>query len=302
MVLLLLYWHVVHGVSFILCTCGSSHLFHAVSTATQPPNQNNSTYLHYLSRLRKVRCDSVRPMCKNCTRRADPCEYDIVPKRRGPDRRPGSRHRLYRKKPEDVTPPKPLGKSTKKTTIGQHELQGPHRTIGKRGGFNAPVTNVPNAVERFPSSSSASTPNGLAPQLQVQHQSPLACDDRALDATLRTVGFESLESLLSLRHEVPATAPGISVPVGLGRHQRTSLTPWQTPETVTYPTDTGNHIFEHLDPEAYIPRGPSASFHKQTWWDSLLSLYSNDPPQSAVNVYRDLNFLWVLSQVLQNAG
>jgi hypothetical protein len=281
----------------------SSHLFHAVSTATQSPNRTNSMYLHYLSRLRKVRCDSVRPMCKNCVRRADPCEYDIVPKRRGPDRRPGSRHRLYRKKPEDVTPPKRLGKSTKETTFGQHELQGPHRTTGKRGDFDAAGTNVPNAVEMFPSSSSTRTPNGLAPQLQVQHQSPLACDDRSLDATLRAVGFESLESLLSLRHEVLPTAPGINAPVGLGRHQRrTSLTPWQTPETGTYSTFIGDHIFELLDPEAYIPRGPSASFHKQTWWDSLLSLYSDDPSQSAVDVYRDLNFLWVLSQILQNAG
>jgi hypothetical protein len=236
-------------------------------------------------------------MCKNCTRRAELCEYDSVPKRRGPDKRPGNRHRLYRKKPEDVTSPKPLGKSTKETTIGQHELQGPHRTARKRGGFNTSVTKVTKVAERFPPSFSTSTPNGVAPRPQVQHQYPSACDDRDLDATLRAVGFESLESLLNLtRHEVPATAPNISATVGLGRHQRwrTNFTPWQTPEKAIYSASTVDHVFELLDPEAHIPRGPSASFHKQTWWDSLLSLYSEDPSQSAVNVYRDLNFLWVV--------
>lgn len=289
--LLLLYWHVVHGMSLILCTCDKTPEFSPVLAATQPPNNKNSIYL---SRLRKVRCDSVRPMCKNCTRRADLCEYDSVPKRRGPDKRPGSRHRLYRKKPEDATPLQRLGKSTKETPFGQHELQGPHRTTRKRGGFDTSVTKVTNDLEIFSSSSFTNTPNGFAPRLQVQHPNPSACDDQDLDATLRAVGFESLESLLSLtRHEVPATAPSISAP-GRPQRYRTSLTPWRTSETGIYSASTVDHIFQLFDPAAHIPRGPSASFHKQTWWDCLLSLYTEDPSQSAVNVYRDLNFLWVV--------
>ena len=47
-----------------------------------------------ISRSRKIRCDGARPMCFNCTHRATGrCEYDAVPKRRGPDRMPGSRQR-----------------------------------------------------------------------------------------------------------------------------------------------------------------------------------------------------------------
>jgi hypothetical protein len=42
----------------------------------------------------------------------------------------------------------------------------------------------------------------------------------------------------------------------------------------------------------YIPRGPSVSFYKQTWWDSLLPLYSPDPSQSTVRIYQDLQFLY----------
>lgn len=233
----------------------------------------------------------MRPICKNCTRRSEPCEYDVVPKRRGPDRQPGSRHRLYRKKPEYATPPKRLGKPTKEGTVGQHELQGPHRTARKRVGFRPSATNPPNAIERR--SPSTSTSNGVAPPPQIQHPSPPTCDDRDLDATLRTVGFESLESLLRLtEHEFPTDTSGIRSTIGLGvRQSWTALAPLQTPGTGIYSTATDDHLFEPLNPEAYIPRGPSALFHKQTWWDNLLSLYSEDPSQSVVYVYRDLNFL-----------
>ncbi|KAJ7092979.1 hypothetical protein B0H15DRAFT_1020996 [Mycena belliarum] len=46
-------------------------------------------------RARKIRCDSTRPHCANCARRADgpACAYDPAPKRRGPDKRPGTRQR-----------------------------------------------------------------------------------------------------------------------------------------------------------------------------------------------------------------
>ena len=51
------------------------------------------------SRARKIRCDSTRPGCDNCARRSSQCEYDAVPKRRGPDKRPGTRRRSCKKRP-----------------------------------------------------------------------------------------------------------------------------------------------------------------------------------------------------------
>ncbi|KAG8969379.1 hypothetical protein FRC03_003070 [Tulasnella sp. 419] len=44
-------------------------------------------------RSRKVRCDGTRPVCNTCARRNDQCVYDFAPKRRGPDRHPGTRQR-----------------------------------------------------------------------------------------------------------------------------------------------------------------------------------------------------------------
>ncbi|KZV67128.1 hypothetical protein PENSPDRAFT_62895 [Peniophora sp. CONT] len=49
-------------------------------------------------RARKIKCDSTRPECNNCLRRNNPCEYDAQPKRRGPDKRPGTRQRSCRKR------------------------------------------------------------------------------------------------------------------------------------------------------------------------------------------------------------
>ncbi|KAJ7589893.1 hypothetical protein C8J56DRAFT_936442 [Mycena floridula] len=56
-------------------------------------------------RNRKIRCDSTRPGCNNCARRGDICQYDATPKRRGPDKRPGTRHRSCKKRPIDGSAP-----------------------------------------------------------------------------------------------------------------------------------------------------------------------------------------------------
>ncbi|TFK70410.1 hypothetical protein BDN72DRAFT_545173 [Pluteus cervinus] len=51
-------------------------------------------------RTRKIRCDGAKPACHNCGRRSSSgdteCKYDAIPKRRGPDRLPGARHRTTR--------------------------------------------------------------------------------------------------------------------------------------------------------------------------------------------------------------
>ncbi|KAF7326119.1 Zn(2)-C6 fungal-type domain-containing protein [Mycena kentingensis (nom. inval.)] len=57
-------------------------------------------------RRRKVRCDSARPICSNCLKRKIPneCQYDAVPRRRGPDKNPGTRHRPCKKRSGDAAP------------------------------------------------------------------------------------------------------------------------------------------------------------------------------------------------------
>jgi len=73
-----------------------------------------------LSRSRKIRCDSTRPVCNNCVRRSNECEYDLVPKRRGPDKRPGTRQRSCKKRPADGSAPPP---PKRKRTISDRETE-----------------------------------------------------------------------------------------------------------------------------------------------------------------------------------
>ena len=72
------------------------------------------------SRARKIRCDSTRPGCDNCARRSSQCEYDAVPKRRGPDKRPGTRRRSCKKRPVDGEDTPTVRKRRRTETDDEH--------------------------------------------------------------------------------------------------------------------------------------------------------------------------------------
>jgi len=285
-------------------TCRQSLNCHSYTTYTASNTANiwNVTSLldvHPFSRSRKVRCDSSRPTCQNCTRREDPCEYDVVLKRRGPDKQPGTRHRLYKKRPEGVKPPpKRVRQPRRKDSLDsskQRELQGPQRT-GRRIPEVSPYREVRNGEERGIRPLSPSTT--VASQVTLpQRQAPIppVDDDIDVDMILRTVGLGSLDRLLRLMKDKASTAieetrdPGF---YDLYHHWITSSVSLdqERVSTVTiYPRADG--CFPEPVSETCIPRGPSSSFHKETWWDSLLSLYSDNSTQAALKVFQDLGFL-----------
>ncbi|KAF8444834.1 hypothetical protein L210DRAFT_3444273 [Boletus edulis BED1] len=89
----------------------------ALTTQPPPPRREGSNLVIACRqcRARKIRCDSTRPICHNCVRRSNECQYDAVPKRRGPDKRPGTRQRSCKKRPADGSAP-PLPPSKRKRT------------------------------------------------------------------------------------------------------------------------------------------------------------------------------------------
>ncbi|KAG8214094.1 hypothetical protein J3R82DRAFT_10852 [Butyriboletus roseoflavus] len=89
-------------------------------SATQPPRREGANLVIACRqcRARKIRCDSTRPICHNCVRRSNECQYDAVPKRRGPDKRPGTRQRSCKKRPADGSAP-PLPPSKRKRTASR---------------------------------------------------------------------------------------------------------------------------------------------------------------------------------------
>jgi hypothetical protein len=83
------------------------------------------------SRGRKIRCDSARPSCNNCVRRNNACEYDAVPKRRGPDKVPGMRKRAARptqpSTPPSAGPASATGTSNSRVRSSDEETEAPRR-------------------------------------------------------------------------------------------------------------------------------------------------------------------------------
>lgn len=77
-----------------------------VSSGTDPKKTNAYLFSYITrghSRTRKIRCDGAKPICHNCGKRASgssECNYDPLPKRRGPDKTPGARQRVARKMSE----------------------------------------------------------------------------------------------------------------------------------------------------------------------------------------------------------
>ncbi|KAI0829772.1 hypothetical protein BC628DRAFT_1477485 [Trametes gibbosa] len=87
------------------------------TSQSRPPRREASTVVIACRqcRARKIRCDSTRPFCHNCLRRNNECVYDAVPKRRGPDKRPGTRQRSCKKRPPDAEPASGSAKKKRKT-------------------------------------------------------------------------------------------------------------------------------------------------------------------------------------------
>ncbi|KAG1853113.1 hypothetical protein F4604DRAFT_1289400 [Suillus subluteus] len=80
-------------------------------------------------RARKIRCDSARPICHNCVRRSNECQYDTAPKRRGPDKRPGTRQRSCKKLPTDGSSPS-LPSKRKRTSVRNDDFELPRESHG----------------------------------------------------------------------------------------------------------------------------------------------------------------------------
>ncbi|KAJ7760838.1 hypothetical protein DFH07DRAFT_883807 [Mycena maculata] len=81
-------------------------------------------------RGRKIRCDSTRPSCNNCVRRKNECIYDAAPKRRGPDKRPGTRQRSCKKRPVDGSSPPPSKRKRKASSASTVTAAADHSTTG----------------------------------------------------------------------------------------------------------------------------------------------------------------------------
>lgn len=67
---------------------------HEAATTIPPPSSSPTagTFVACTKcRHRKIKCGGQRPVCENCEKKGLQCVYDVIVKRRGPDKKPGGR-------------------------------------------------------------------------------------------------------------------------------------------------------------------------------------------------------------------
>ncbi|KAF8230754.1 hypothetical protein L208DRAFT_1438051 [Tricholoma matsutake] len=208
-------------------------------------------------RGRKIRCDSTRPVCNNCVRRSNVCEYDAVPKRRGPDKRPGTRQRSCKKRPADGSTV-PLQKRKK---IASDYLSDARDTAPSRVKENM-------ADKRSPASSRHS--------------------DRLQDIHTHTPGQQLSTPPTELRNPSEAL-PSVKVdqspirrhlPYGYepGFYIKSSF-PRQLDVNILRSPDTAHQKFP-------IPSSPAMEIDQKLWWENFIRSY----PLKEID--RDLSYLF----------
>ena len=262
------------------------------------------------SRSRKVRCDSVRPKCGNCTRRATECEFDAVPKRRGPDRAPGTRHRTCKKRPvlldfqDDPLLPQSIttGPQQRRTSHGSDKDS---RQLKKRkSGLVGDATNRPLNVRTQPPPEER-----LEPSMGDTIRGALLFvdeDDTAFEPPPAVVSWRGQKQARALTSQPISPHFNIADDAFDILHVMNNITPdffnvgkstdlsSLDPSVPIVINSTPTPFFEGFaEQDMPIPRGPSMEFTKQTWWESLLECYSNDPQHSTKKILQDLHFLLV---------
>lgn len=264
-------------------------------------------------RTRKIRCDGAKPICLHCSRRSTTnpddstlCTYDSAPKRRGPDKNPGSRQRISahesahggkvrRRRRRDTGPTDKLIPMA---------AQGPSDPAMSPGDGMEPLPRVPHAEGH-----AVGVPYGLEPLAQVPSAGPSISREVRIAEVYRAAPQQPVAAPVD---KLPSTSTAHDVslrdithpPHGLHRAATMSEPQYghsQVPAQISpiqhYAHESpirgfayasygappssagaGSHAREYEYEEETdrpdIAAEPSLQLTRDTWWDGLLSLYS----------------------------
>ncbi|KAI0249633.1 hypothetical protein BJV78DRAFT_1155707 [Lactifluus subvellereus] len=218
-------------------------------------------------RSRKIRCDSTRPKCQNCIKRGNECLYDKVPKRRGPDKRPGTRKRSCKKRQSDGSEPQPK-KKRRADPVDQDAVA--------RARFNQ-YEIAPVAIQMF---SPAHQKAG-----KVDTELPTASSSLA-DATSSFHGNYYVKRPQSPTPTQPASTS----------HTLKSEIPSEQPFTRPFESDFRSpETSSYGDPSPPLADAQVIDNPPEVWWDNLLDAYSPTPEQALEEIRNDLNILFASS-------
>ncbi|KAK7692152.1 hypothetical protein QCA50_003771 [Cerrena zonata] len=232
----------------------------SATSSRQPRREASTTVIACRQcRARKIRCDSTRPVCNNCTRRNNECEYDAVPKRRGPDKRPGTRQRSCKKRPLDDEAAGPQAKKKRKMS-GDHE--------GSLISFDV-KENVTGDTKR-------SLPIRLNPDdttgLQLAQRAHLDFETRQLAPDAIYPKEDHWPSIRRCPVYIDSLGPTLN-------------------KSFTRPIDVNMNRHGEHERQDVIPLSPTFLYTRQTWWDDLLNTYAPTPEQSMNDILADLSAL-----------
>ncbi|KAI0784700.1 hypothetical protein C8Q75DRAFT_723967 [Abortiporus biennis] len=234
------------------------------STPARPPRREASTAVIACRqcRARKIRCDSTRPVCHNCTRRNNECEYDAVPKRRGPDKRPGTRQRSCKKRPPESEPSAPQSKKRRKTST-DHD--------GNVISFDV-KENVTGYSKRSLSMSRYSSEDTAG--LPISQTIPLILETSISPRDFAPEAIYPKDDLSPITRRTPLYID----------HSYNKSYPRQVDMNV-------HRQQEEEDQKTILTSTPSFDYIRRTWWDNLLDSYSSSREQSFQEILSDLDFL-----------
>ncbi|EKM54774.1 uncharacterized protein PHACADRAFT_258850 [Phanerochaete carnosa HHB-10118-sp] len=237
----------------------------AQSAASRPRREASNVVIACRQcRARKIRCDSTRPHCNNCIRRGNDCEYDAKPKRRGPDKRPGTRQRSCKKRPPEADPPTSNAKKRRKieddddgSSVGFDERVG--TTNGAKRPSLVPAAHIPDE----------------ATGLRMPQAPPLVLDTSAQARGMSSEVIYPKDGLSPLAQHSPVY-PYHTIDYPAGRH-------------IAHSPMSPDHCQE--EPRHQIPTAPSFDYAIETWWDSLLTTYAGSREESFQAILDDVKFL-----------
>ncbi|KAJ7095744.1 hypothetical protein B0H15DRAFT_774458 [Mycena belliarum] len=211
-------------------------------------------------RTRKIRCDGAKPICHNCNKRSSggsECNYDPLPKRRGPDKTPGARQRAARK----MSAESGSGRSRRRAnSLGA--------TDRSPDGTQLPPFSFPSPS----SSENTQSPEDLLSPYEPRMSHPMNPSYVSTCACHGLSHCPSPPAPNGLEHTVPSSQV---VPYD-DSLSLLMASPLEAPAPRAYITDLDdNNDQQHTQnhKSTTIASQPSLEFSRKTWWDSLLALY-----------------------------
>ncbi|KAF8189550.1 hypothetical protein K438DRAFT_2019010 [Mycena galopus ATCC 62051] len=233
-------------------------------------------------RGRKIRCDSNRPSCNNCVRRKNDCVYDTVPKRRGPDKRPGTRQRSCKKRPTDGSSPPPSKRRRKAASSLTTGVNDEHSITGAVSGSGDPLMkdsqkSITPVRKRSSMSSSGSAPYSQPRPIQPHPQPPTSAS-APLRITTDLYNYSQSSSQSRSTHSDASSAYQPFSSSSYVAVKQQSHSPFLQPASAVS-LDAPHRKFP-------IPSTPAVESNQRTWWTLFLEQYPlND-------VVADLSYLF----------